>query len=164
MECHPEEDDDCKDEAERDDALLGLLLGEFLYRCGIGYGSLLRASLRMTEGAAEQIIDSDRQDQRGTSHSKREVVGIIAGIAQSRLSIFLNLDGCRRGKQGTDIDGHVENGETCIALVLVLRIIVEVAHHHLQVALKESCAKTYEQQGCQHHHQCCGITAKGYRE
>ena len=151
MEGHPEEDDHGKYEAECHDALLGFFLAEFFYGSGIGsLGILLLAALGVTECATEQVIDSDRQNERGASHSKREVVGIVAAIAQRGLGILLDLDSGSRCKQGTYVDGHIEDGEACIALVGILRGIVEIAHHYLQVALEETRAEAYEQQGAQH--------------
>ena len=167
MEGHPEEDDHSIYQAEGHDALLCLFLGKFLNSsrstvCSLV--SILLDAFGVTEGAAEGIVDGDRQNERCTCNGKREVVSIIAGIAQSSLSILLNLNGSGRCKQGTDIDGHIENREACIALVLILRIVIEVAHHHLQVTLEESCTKTNEQQGSQHDYQCHSITTQGYRQ
>ena len=81
VESHPEEDDHGKHQAECHDALFGLLFGEFLNRCSFSSFSLLTATLCMTERATENVVDSDRKNQRCTSHSEREVIGIIAGIA-----------------------------------------------------------------------------------
>ena len=112
MESHPEEDNYSKDEAKCHDTLFGFFLRELFYRSCIGSSCLLRTTLSMTEGRTEDVIDGDRQDERSTSHSKREVVGIVRAIAQRGLCILLNLNGSGRCKQGTDVDGHVENGET----------------------------------------------------
>ena len=35
-------------------------------------------------------------------------------------------------------------------MVGILRIIIEVAHHYLQVTLEEACTQTDKQQGCTH--------------
>ena len=94
-------------------------------------GILLLATLRMTECRAEHIVDGDRENQRCTSDCKREVIGIVRRIAQRCFGILLNLNGCRRSKQSTDIDSHVEDREACIAFVLVLGIVIKVTHHYL---------------------------------
>ena len=164
MESHPEEDNNCKDEAKCHDALFGFFLRELFYRSSIGSSSLLRTTLCMTEGRTENVIDGDRQDERSASYCKREVVGVVRAIAQRGLCILLNLNGSGRCKQGTDVDGHVENRETRVALVLILRVVVEVAHHDLQVALKQTCTKADEQQSCQHDYQSNGVATQGYRE
>ena len=44
----------------------------------------------------------------------------------------------------------------------ILRVVVEVAHHHLEVALEEARAQSDEHQGSQHHDQCQRVAAQGY--
>ena len=65
----------------------------------------------MTEGAAEDIVDSDGQDERGTSHSKGKVIGVIDAGTKILLGPLHDTNGCRRCKEGTDVDCHVEDGE-----------------------------------------------------
>lgn len=50
--------------------------------------------------------------------------------------------GCSRhgGEHGADVDGHIEKGESRVALSAVAGLVVEVAHHHLEVALEETGA------------------------
>ena len=158
MEGHPEEDNDCEHETERHDALFGFFLRQFLNRSLILCTSLLLTTFRMTECRAEQIVDGNRKNQRSTSDSKREMVGIVGRIAQRCLGILLNLNSCSRSKQSTDIDSHIENREARVALVLVLRIIIKIANHHLQVAFEKTCTKTDKQQGAQHYYQCQTVT------
>ena len=89
------------------------------------------------------------------------MIGIVAGIAQRVLGILLNLDGGRGSKQCTDVDGHVENREACIALVLILRVVIQVANHYLQVALEQSGAEANQQQGGQHHNEGKRVATQG---
>ena len=51
-----------------------------------------------------------------------------------------------------------------MALVLILRIVVEIAHHHLEVTLEQTGAKANEHQCSQHHDEGKGVTAKRHRE
>ena len=60
---------------------------------------------------AEGVINGNREHERQTGYGKREVVGVIAAEAKTGLSPLLDLNGGCRGKQGTNIDGHVENRE-----------------------------------------------------
>ena len=90
------------------------------------------------------------------------MIGIVARITQCRLGILLDLNGSRRSKQGTDIDGHIEDGETGVALVGILRIIVEITYHHLEISLEETRTETDQQQGCQHHHKGHRVTTQGH--
>ena len=164
MEGHPEEDDHGEHQAEGHDALLGLLIRQlWLIDSGSGLGViLLLAALRVAESGAEHVIDGYRQDERRAGHGKGEVIGVVARIAQGRLGILLNPDGCRRGKQGTDIDGHIEEREAGVALRGILRVIIEIAHHHLQVALEQACAQANEHERGQHHHEGQRVAAKGH--
>ena len=162
MEGHPEENHHSKHQTQGHDALFGLFLRQFFASgrtAGHGLGLLL-AALSMTESAAEQVVDSDREDERGTGYCKREVIGIVARIAQAHLGILLDLDGSRRSKECTDVNGHVEDREARVALVLVLRIVVEVAYHHLQVSLEQAGTEADEQQGAQHDNQCHAVATQ----
>ena len=142
VESHPEENHHGEYQTQSYDTLLGLFLRQLFDGSSVSGCCLLLATLRMTECRTEHIIDGNRQNQRSTCHSKREVISVVRRIAQCRLSIFFNLDGCRRCKQCTDIDGHVENGESRVALVGILWIVIQVAHHHLEVAFEQSRAET----------------------
>ena len=106
----------------------------------------------MAERATEDVVDGNGENQRGTSHSKGEVIGVVHRGAEVLLCPLHNLHGSRRSKQGTDVDGHVEDGEARVALSGILRVVVEVAHHHLEVSLKQSRTQTDEYQCGQHDH------------
>lgn len=58
--------------------------------------------------------------------------------------------GHRGGEHGADVDGHVEEAEGRIALGGVFRIVVEVAHHHLQIAFEKARADRDERQRGEH--------------
>ena len=89
------------------------------------------------------------------------MIGIITAVPQRGLRIFLDLNGSGRSKQSTNVNCHIEDRETRVSLVFILRIIIEVTHHHLQVTLEESGTKTNQQQGGEHHHKGKGITSQG---
>ena len=82
------------------------------------------------------------------------MVGVVDRRAEVLLCPLHNLHGSRRGKQGTDVNGHVEDREARVALSSILRVVVEVAHHDLEVTLEESRTETDEHQCCQHDDQC----------
>ena len=162
MESHPEEDNHRKDEAQCHDALLGFFLRQF-FDCSctaVHTTVLLGTALSMTESGAENVVDGNGDNQRSTGHSKGEVVGIIRRVAQRCLSILLNLDGSRWCKEGTNIDSHVEDREARVALVGILRVVVEVAHHYLQVTLEQTRTETDEQQGSQHYNECKAVASQ----
>ena len=165
MEGHPEEDDHGKHEQQGHDALLGL----FLAQLGLGSGSsgfgLLAGILGVAEGAAGQVVDGDGEHQRCAGHHEGEVIGLTrGGVTQMGLGIFSNLDGSGRGEQRTDVDGHVEQRETGVTLVGIARVVIEVAHHYLQVALEQTCAQADEQQGGQHSDDGDGLPAQRHRQ
>ena len=151
MECHPEEDDDSKDETEANDALLRVVLGRnFCFLCLFLDSNLLCCTNHMSERALAQIIDKDRGNHADTSNSKGKVIGVSLAVTERRLCPVHDGNGCRRSKQSANVDGHVEEREARVALVGKLRIVIEVAHHDLQVALEEACSKRHEQKACTH--------------
>ena len=81
-----------------------------------------------------------------------------AGLAHVPLGDLLGGRGC---EQGTDIDGHVEDREGRIALGRVLRIVVEVADHHLEVALEETRTEGDEYQRAHHGSDAGSVIARG---
>ena len=92
------------------------------------------------------------------------MIGVVAGIAERCLCPFLDSYGCGRCKESTDVDCHVEDGKGRIALAGQLRRVVEVAHHHLQVAFEQSCSEADEEQGCQHGDERYCSSAQGDRQ
>lgn len=59
--------------------------------------------------------------------------------------------GSRRGsEERADVDGHVEQRESRVPLRRVLGVVVEVADHHLQVALEQAGTHRDEEQGAEH--------------
>ena len=109
VESHPEEDDDGKDENQRNDTLRSLFFRQFgLIADGLALVGLTLATLNMTEGAAEDVVDGNRQNQRGTGHSKGEMIGVIHRSAEVLLGPLHDAHGSRRSKECTDVNGHVE--------------------------------------------------------
>ena len=76
----------------------------------------------------------------------------LAVVRQSvlREEVVRDPRGHRRGEHGTDVDGHIEYGEGAVALGRIGRIVVQIAHHHLQVALEKARAAG-DQRQCQEH-------------
>src|SRR5574344_1530889 len=60
------------------------------------------------------------------------------------------FDGSCRGKKGADVDGHRENGETCITPFLIRSFVVEIADENLQISFKHTGSAGNEQQGKTH--------------
>ena len=151
MECHPEEDNNCKDEAEANDAFLGVVLcRNFRFLSLDSLVGLLRCAYHMSEGLLAQIIDKDRGNHADASNGKGKVIGVGFAVTERRLCPVHDGNGSRRSKQSTNVDGHVEERETTVALVGKLRSIIEVAHHDLQVALEEACSQRHKQEACTH--------------
>ena len=73
-------------------------------------------------------------------------------VGQSHFAHIPGRDflGCCRCEQGTDVDGHVEDRESGVTLCCILRVVIEITHHHLQVALEESCTQGDEYQRTNH--------------
>ena len=60
---------------------------------------------------------------------------------------------CRGGEHRADVDGHIEKAEGAVALGGVLRVVVEIAHEDLQVALEQAGAESNQQEGAYHQRQ-----------
>ena len=162
MECHPEENDYGEHKNECHHARLGLLRRELLLFLEIGGCRLLLVAFHVAEGRSEAVVDGDAQDERGTCHGKGKVIRVGVADAETCLRPFHDFHGCRRSKEGADVDGHVENGKCRVALVLQLRRIVEIAHHHLQVTLEQARAETDKQQGGNHAYHGNNVSANWY--
>ena len=120
---------------------------------------LLGAAFHMFEPAAESVVDSDGNNQGNAGYGEGEVVGGVPVEAQAD-GPFADLDGRGRGEQGADVDGHVEEGESGIALGRKLGLVVKVAHHHLQVSFEESCPESDQEQGGNHADERHGTAAQ----
>ena len=111
-------------------------------------GGVVRA-----DGAVEQLV------RQGGD------VGLVdeAGLAEEAVG-----DGRRggRGEHRADVDRHVEQAERRIALGGIFRIVIQVAHHHLEVALEQARAHADEEQGADHqgHAQAVGGRRDGEGE
>ena len=57
---------------------------------------------------------------------------------------------CRGGEHRADVDGHIEEAEGGITLGRIFRVIVQIAHEHLQVAFEEARTHGDQQQGAYH--------------
>ena len=150
VECHPEEDDHGKHQAECHDALGLVLLGEFLLARGGSLSGSRLAALGVAEGGAETIVNEDGEHQRSAGHAKGEVVTVGHAHAQVFLGVFHDFHGCRGSKQCANVDGHVEQRESRVALVGDGGVVVEITHHHLQVALEQACSQAHQSQGEEH--------------
>ena len=132
VEWHPEEDNDSKNKTKSNNTLLSLLWSKFfLSTSRVSFLALTCTCLNMLKGAAERIINHHWHDQWHTSNCKREVVSIITRITKRMLCPFLNSHSCCRSKECTNVDCHVEDRETWIALCWQLWCIIKITHHHL---------------------------------
>src|SRR3712207_8348501 len=78
------------------------------------------------------------------------MIGSLLGSSQRSLSPVHYFQSGRRSEQSANIDSHIENRETCITLRRILRIVVKIAHHYLQIAFKQARSNTNHQQGSHH--------------
>ena len=163
MECHPEEDNHSEYQAQSNNTLSRLFLCQLrLCTCSLSFVCLTLSTFNMTECPTEDVIDSYREDQRCTSDSKCEMVTVINACSEILLRPLHNTNGCCRSEKSTDIDSHVEQRESGIALVRILWIIVKIAYHHLEVTLKQTCSKPNQYKCCQHHYKCKCVATKRY--
>ena len=149
VECHPEKDDHGKHQAERHNAFFGLLGTEFGH-FGAGGSLLFHGAFHMLEPRTARVVNRYRKNQRCARHGKSKVVRVVDTCAERRLRPIHNFDGCRRSKHGADVDGHVEERKCGIAAIGILRVVVQIAHHHLQIAFEQACAQRDEQQRRNH--------------
>ena len=80
------------------------------------------------------------------------MVGVVHAHAEVGLRPLHDFHGSGRCEHRTDIDCHVEEGEGGVATVSILRVVVQVAYHHLQVAFEETRAHANQHQRGKHHH------------
>ena len=57
----------------------------------------------------------------------------------------------RRSEECSYVDGHVEEAKCSVALAAELRIVVEIAHHDLEIALEQARPAGDESQRTEHH-------------
>ena len=76
----------------------------------------------------------------------------------------MELHGSRRSEEGSDVDGHIEDRETIVALGSVAGIVIELTDHHLQVALEKRRADRDQQQSSGHHRNGSHAIAGGHGE
>ena len=88
------------------------------------------------------------------------MIGVCLRVAKAHLRPVHNLYCSRRGKQRADIDEHIEQGESCIALLSIAGVVVEVAHHNLQITLEHTCSEADKNQGCSHCRSSHGATTQ----
>ena len=171
MECHPEEDDHCEDEEESNETAVSI---SFLLRCLLVCNGFLSDSLLVFcflgrvvyrgESPAEAIVDGDGDEQRHAGHTKRIVIGRSLRSVERVHSPLMELHGSRRSEEGSDVDGHIEDRETIVALGSVAGIVIELTDHHLQVALEERRADRDQQQSGGHHRNGGHAIASRYGE
>ena len=105
---------------------------------GAGHHSLEGLeSGRILQGAVQALVRKSRDIRLVDEAGLREVaVG----------------EGCRSGgsKHSSDVDGHIEEAETGVALGAELGIVIEIARHHLEIALEETRSHGDKQQGADH--------------
>lgn len=76
-------------------------------------------------------------------------VGLVDKTALAQPEVDEIGSGCW-GEHRAEVDGHVEEAECGVTSCRVLRIVVEVAYHYLEVALEEAGTQGDEHQGKHH--------------
>lgn len=76
-------------------------------------------------------------------------VGFVDETALAQPEVHEIGCGCW-GEHRAEVDGHVEEAERGVASGGILRIVVEVANHYLEVALEQTRTEGYEHQGKHH--------------
>ena len=150
MESHPEEDNHSEYQTEANDALLGLSRAHLLNFLRLLATLFLVRSQHLLISLLTQEVNQDGNDDRHTSHRKSEMIRVCLGVTEIILRPSHDGGCCRRSKQGTNVDSHIEERKARVAMLRILRIIVEVADHHLEVTFKETSTQTYKQQRCSH--------------
>ena len=74
---------------------------------------------------------------------------------------FYQLTQIPRPSKGADVDGHVEQAEGAVPLGGILRVVVQIAHQHLQIAFEQARADGNHEEGAQHEHDAHGIGSCG---
>ena len=168
VECHPEEYHYSHYQTETYNAFLGFSRSEFVSNdniLGVCLTTLiLLATDHMTECEHASIVHGNREDQRCTSYGKCIVIRVCLAGTERVLCPVHQLDGSSGSKHSTDIDGHVEQLETRVTLLGILRFIVEVAHHYLEITFEQTCTKTDSQKCTSHSNQSHRVLAKGQRQ
>ncbi len=103
-----------------------------------------------------EVLGVDAPVAHGGGHG---VVGEVAGLGKSPV---LEAYGSHGSEHRAQVDGHVEQRESRVALVGVALFIIKVAHHYLQVALEQAGTCRNQQQGGKKNHKR-GIAAYGSR-
>ena len=128
----------------------------------VSFGQLFDVTLTENSRIARESLRSLERFQRSgrlRRHSRR-IIHILVGKggnlciiseAVHAQHVVGHLGGRCGGKQCTDVDGHVEEAERRVALVLVLRSVVEVSDHDLQVAFEKPRAASNQCQRTEHH-------------
>ena len=150
VESHPEENHHSKHQAKCDDTFFRLSGRQFfLVRFSLGFYLFLVSEHLCVSGSA-QVVNSHRDDQRKASHTESIVVRLCHAGTHVLLCPVHDSHSGRGGKEGTNVDGHIEDRECRVALSLILGVIVKVTHHNLQVTLEQARTERYQRQCAQH--------------
>ena len=106
---------------------------------GVGHlgGQALQAGDRGAAHAAVQV---------GVAHGRQAaVVGEALGLEEP----VADGGGDEGGEESADVDAHVEDHEGGVAQLGILRVVVQLADHRLQVALEEAVAEGDDEQADQ---------------
>ena len=74
----------------------------------------------------------------------------IVGITVLFEEVIVDGVGHARGEEGSDVDEHVENGESDVAVTAVFGVVVKVADQGLEVTFEASCPDCNQCQGGEH--------------
>ena len=118
----------------------------------------------MTEGAACGEVDQDGDDERDASDSKGKVITVCLFETERLLGVVHNFDGSSGSKECTDVDGHIEERESRVALACHFGRSVEITDHHLEVAFEKACADADECKCTNHGTNGSTTIAEGYSQ
>ena len=90
--------------------------------------------------------------------------GGIVGITILFEEVVIDGVGHARGEESSDIDEHVENGESDVAVTAVLGIIVKIADQGLQVTFEAPCPYRNQGQGGEHDELARHVGFGGHRQ
>ena len=152
LECHPEEDNHGKHQAKCHDAFFGFLWRQFFLSFAADRLLGVAVIVGMLIGIAEHIIHNNREHQREASHGKCSVIRFSLSPAEMLLSISHSPQSCRSGKERANVDGHIENAESRVAIGSIARVVVKIAGKHLQIALKEARTQAHKAESATHSH------------
>ena len=142
MECHPEENNHSKHKYKCLNTCFCFFFRYFNFSLFLNTlcGSSFLFTFNMFESTTASIVNRHRNDERNTCNGKGCMIRILLAYSIVLLNKVHNCFCSTWCEQCTNIDCHIENRESRISLICILRVIIKITHHYLQVTFKESCS------------------------